>query len=1616
MISVLNNVTAMNATNQLKMTARNKTKAMEKLSSGYKINRAADDAAGLAVSEKMRLIKRSLDQGTQNGTDGISWCQIGDGALNEAHEILQRMNELAIKSMNETNSESDRSYMEMEFKDLKKELNRIGKATTFNEYQVFDEYQKPNYRLYGGPSWESGQMHVVTEGANDLTFKLGTSPNFQQISLKVPAGEYTTEELLQEIDLALFDLTEDLFIEYDKDGHCNAILQGNGEIGAVTGDLSYLFYQSYRGGTFGALIGTTIFSSDDIKLEVVGGKNDYMSFTIEDFGGNKEEMDLKLDPGSYTRPQLIELLNEKLKDTPIRASTYGTGIKLGSEEAMVTGFKGNMFKIDNRDEIGPDGKPKIYNSVFYDNVQYGTVTKYPAVFTGAPVLPTHPKDVEHGKFIIDGGNNTLTLQPNGREDSVTLTIGEGETYPKEYTIEEMKEELNKLFAANGLELEASVYSRSVSGAYPYSRDNYYFGGLRITSKVKGLESEMKFDTASSAYKTLFETRQYNRYGTLAVLDNETTANSEAYFIGARNVSSVNLDSTNNQFRVMVNVNDNDNNRTVTKYCDLTLPTGRFNLSQLQAQLENSDLKGLLTVAVNGNGALELRGAAGKEVNSVQVYEINGKTGRDALFVKHESYETNSTSSYRTSIGLETELPPAKDTDVTIRLSNGSTATVSLKKGESAEDVKKKIEGAFPTSRPITFYTVSSKGTDGGGNAKNDAEGATIQGSPWSSSAMGSSQQNEGQPGYKDNKPASLIIGPELKSEMVLNDSNNKISLTMRDGHGSNVTQELVLTAGRKYTPDELVNELQKEIDNKFGTGLGGATVKREGNSLVITSRLPDPVNDNGGNTYISCSTNTSSFLKDLNTTKTPAEWRSSTALKSGITIDDSNREFKFQYKGEEVTLTLDKGTYGTPQSMVSQIQKQLDKNDKVKGMTASLLGGKLALTSGEAGSGVSIKFTHNGGGSAANALFGQPQATPADVVVNKQIQNSITISPDTSQFSIVVNNKRETVTLDTGTYNRESFKNMLNQKLSAKGVQAYLTDDGKLGYRTTSTGSGAYLSMDYNNGGSSMKQIYGTTPSPGIKVTVNGKKATLSSTTYFMVTQPTVQDRVTSPSYYTGYHSQKKSSLDGQNLQGPVMIDKWNNDLKFTFWDGGSSKEVTVEVPEKDGGYSFDELKDYLQGAVNAQAGENKINVSVNGSGVRLEAASAGNQYRFYSPSGDFYDKVMCQCNEVSAADAGVEQKGRQVENQPFVVGRQDVKNGVTTIKQGLSDEFSLDLTYRDDPADAEAAAHTVSVTLDPGDYTGEQLVSQLQQKFDRALGDMGLKPGLIKVGLGDKSTGVAGANDQNALSFSLAEDVSAPAEGQIIIDGAKGNAAFKIFYKTDGEMIPSHIIGTKNIANGATIGPKDTDFSLKVDDVPYTIHIPQGVYTTEEILSTVNQLFTDGGVPVAATQEGDYMMLSHRHMGNHSIEEITGGAKDNIFFREEREEAEKPKEIWLSNEHNDRIELPQESLSTQDLRLHTSSIAKTRLAEAAVNRIGGAIGRVSVKRSDFGSVQNRLEHALNNNANKAENTASAESLIRDTDVAREMVYLANLSIVEQAEDAMLAQSVKANETVLAML
>ncbi|MCR5626278.1 MAG: hypothetical protein K6F99_03060, partial [Lachnospiraceae bacterium] len=141
-MSDTHNLAAFNAQRQYNIGTSARVKTTEKLSSGYKINRAADDAAGLAISEKMRLQIRGLDQGSENIQDGISLVQTADGALQEVNDMLQRINELSIQAANGTNSDSDRYNINQEIQALKSEMNRVFESTTFNERRIWDNRAK----------------------------------------------------------------------------------------------------------------------------------------------------------------------------------------------------------------------------------------------------------------------------------------------------------------------------------------------------------------------------------------------------------------------------------------------------------------------------------------------------------------------------------------------------------------------------------------------------------------------------------------------------------------------------------------------------------------------------------------------------------------------------------------------------------------------------------------------------------------------------------------------------------------------------------------------------------------------------------------------------------------------------------------------------------------------------------------------------------------------------------------------------------------------------------------------------------------------------------------------------------------------------------------------------------------------------------------------------------------------------------------------------------------------------------------------------------------------------------------------------------------------------------
>ena len=156
-----NNLIAMNTHRQLGIANTGASKSMEKLSSGYRINRAGDDAAGLSISEKMRAQIRGLNMASKNAQDGISLIQTAEGALNESHSILQRMRELAVQAANDTNVEIDRGSLQSEIDQLAQELTRIAENTEFNTQKLLDG------------TFSGSKFHIGANAGQNISLSIG---------------------------------------------------------------------------------------------------------------------------------------------------------------------------------------------------------------------------------------------------------------------------------------------------------------------------------------------------------------------------------------------------------------------------------------------------------------------------------------------------------------------------------------------------------------------------------------------------------------------------------------------------------------------------------------------------------------------------------------------------------------------------------------------------------------------------------------------------------------------------------------------------------------------------------------------------------------------------------------------------------------------------------------------------------------------------------------------------------------------------------------------------------------------------------------------------------------------------------------------------------------------------------------------------------------------------------------------------------------------------------------------------------------------------------------------------------------------------------------------------
>lgn len=501
MLFIQHNLIAQNANRQLNVTMGRNSKTTEKLSSGYRINRAADDAAGLAISEKMRRQIRGLTQGTANARDGVSYVQVADGAMDEGHAILHRMNELALKSLNGTLTESDRAALNAEFDQLRTEIDRINSDTEFNEQKVFDKHEPSYYQIEGNIRWNDNQLHTIPTAANELKINLPNSYVPNEYVITVPAGVYTTQELIDEIDDALTAMTPPnpgFVFEYTDKGYCNLNFErADGtpaKIASVEGSLAYLLYDLYGGSSSGDLLGTSVFETSH-PFTIYKGQNDELIFYIESASGS-ERVKMTIPPGEYTRSGMIDRINQELAKYPnaagVTAKEYGDSYiqVTGGRGVSINGLKGNMFKYESA--------TSKYSSVFYDNVQYGVSGGKNATITGAAFsYGSVTTDID----IVAGVNDTLSFQLNDRAGSIEVGIPAGK-----YTISEIATLLTNRFKDMGIDKEITAEA-SYSSVSPYGYR------LRLSSTMKGSKSRLEFNTAKAVhentYNSLFRITNYN---------------------------------------------------------------------------------------------------------------------------------------------------------------------------------------------------------------------------------------------------------------------------------------------------------------------------------------------------------------------------------------------------------------------------------------------------------------------------------------------------------------------------------------------------------------------------------------------------------------------------------------------------------------------------------------------------------------------------------------------------------------------------------------------------------------------------------------------------------------------------------------------------------------------------------------------------------------------------------------------------------------------------------------------------------------------------------------------------------------------------------------------------
>lgn len=1627
---ITHNMMAENILNQYKSNQLDSAVTAGKLASGYQIRVAADNAAGLQVSEGMRAQVRGLMQAARNSEEGADFVQTGDGAMNEMASILQRMRELGIQSSNDTYTDEDRAMMQLEFDQLQSEIDRINDQTEYNTLPVFEHYTDTFYTFEGNKYWCQDQIHKIQVPDNSLKIKYQiseTEPE-KEMTLEIPSGNYTTQELMDAMDDVVHDKNgaDGLYLEYNKNGMCNMVLQNGEKINDVSGGLSYLFFDSYGGSDAGMLIGTTEFYPGSPLW--VNGQNNRLAFKIEYYTGNDRDVDITVPAGYYSRQQMIDYLNTQLTGTGMKAMEHGDYcIKIGGEDGIITGLRGNMFKIDD------PRYEQAMSSVFYDNTKYGGVSKTPSTFQGGNVLHSSDSNSVFSKFHITDANNKLSVKLDaGSSLYKTVTLEKGD-----YTISQMTQLLQQKLDALGLKIDVAQTSSTEKTA----NGNWItFYGLSLTSREKGKGYHIEFDrSASTAYDTLFVDRAYTDDGDDVSASSGVFSSRSASLTGGRTFEAkdfpLTINGDNNTFRLRITEKDPSTGNSSSADYNITLTQKTYSdLSELIREIDRclngtgaaSAVKGKLSVRNNGQKIQFTNSDTNKSVTEILFAESSSK-GYQALFVGSKittsDKQVSSGSSRTPEVTLDKVKEPInydKDKTLTVNVGGGNK-TVRVPAGTYtrdtlAETISNQLKGGTVTSPK--GYSASGKGST------TDRRGESYTGTGSSSTApiycnvKGAGTPVQGTTREEDTSPASYTTTTPLPDSFEVKKGAAELNITI---NGNPYT--IGVPAGT-YTPATLAMALQTSLDQAVtarGNEIDKLKITVGSNKLTFTTVYE------GSARTIQFNAVDSPLFNDLYTTKTPASQTIDIPLQSGIVIKAGADSFTCSVDGTAYTVNLPEGIYS--QTSFGKALNQAFQDQGVKAQ-ASVSGGRLTLSTTEANGAASrIGYSTDNGGSACEAVFGKMvQTTPASATISQPLQSHMVIKTGENKYSVKVTDENGvpsdvTVTIPEGNYTPESLAAMLNILFQAKGIKVSQSA-GLLNFTTVAEGQNVSLMVNstINGAGSAGKAMFGentvTTPDVKASVTADGKlkltgsdtgssyAISVSSKTSPDFLEPDKTTTKVSPTSTRGSLTATHYTLRSSNDLGTgIDLKDYESDFSFSYNENGISMAVSMTLPS--GKYTADQLRQRLQNEIDSKLGNNKLKVSINSDdGISITAADYGSQYSMSNMSGGFYKYVLQGTAERAETQMTSSAEGKQLPSETYIIGRKEIRGNDVTITDHLTDEFGMDLTMG-------GTTYTMKMKLPAGTYSNDALLGMLQTELNKQLVGKGLPENSVLAGIGKYDSGVTGASDADALQFYMNDQLNLP-EGDCRIDNLTGNALYEFFYKTEGDLLPAFLTGTKDVTKGVEIDPKRTGFEFCIDDVKYSYDLPAGQYTSEELVHMLNQVLDQpdqGGktAPIHVTRSGNSVKFAFEKLGKHKIHNVSGPAAPAIFTESDgRKDHNSDLNIQVGANAGQMVALKRYSMSTLSMGINSLTIGKWKNAQKAIGRLDEAITYLSTRRSNYGAQQNRLEQVVRADENTAENLQASESKLRDADMAKETVANARQNILRQAQMSMLAQ---ANET-----